>query len=450
MITRFGSSIRARLTLWAGVAAAVLWTLLSVLVLYVVQHTADEWRRASAVNAALSTVHHVERGELPTVITGSGVDAIQVLNAQGQVMASTPNLVGRPRISALEPENTASRTLITCDLPQLPGDCHFMAIFRAYQDGGGDWLVYSVVEEVPWYVHPVLVASLAGFTVTMVLLTRFGVSRVVARTLTPVDGIRAELAEITATDPGKRVRIPRNADEIRELAHTVNQTLDRLQDAAERQRMFVSDASHDLRSPITAMRTQLEDAMLHPADADWEEIGQALMTSLDRLQAIVADLLTLARLDAGAPTAHEPVNLSELISAEASRPRGKKVITTLHPDVIVPGDRLQLTRLLTNLLDNAERHAESTIIVAVRRSKDTAFIEVLDDGAGIAPDQRELVFQRFTRLDASRSRDAGGTGLGLPIAREIAAAHHGTLTIEDSDYGARFVLQLPLTEEPAG
>ncbi|MEU8244992.1 HAMP domain-containing sensor histidine kinase [Nonomuraea sp. NPDC048916] len=449
MITRFGSSIRARLTFWAGVAAALFCILISLLVMYAAERTADDWRRASAVNAALSTVHHLERGELPTVIPEDDVDGIQVLNAAGKAMASTPNLVGRPRVSTLVPENTASRTLITCDLPDFPGDCQFMAIFRAYQDGG-DWLVYSIVEEVPWYIHPALVGSLAGFTVVMVLLTRFGVSRVVAKTLAPVDGICAELAEITTTDLGKRVRVPRNADEIRELASTVNQTLDRLEDAVERERRFASDASHDLRSPITAMRTQLEDAVLHPADADWEEVGQALMSSLDRLQAIVTDLLTLARLDAGAPSAREPVNLSELVSAETARPRTKKVITTLHPDVIVPGDRIQLTRLLTNLLDNAERHAESTIIVAVRRTRDMAYIEVLDDGAGIAPDQRETVFQRFIRLDASRSRDAGGTGLGLPIARQIATAHNGTLVIEDSDYGARFVLRLPLAEEPSG
>ncbi|GGO71004.1 sensor histidine kinase [Nonomuraea cavernae] len=449
MITRFGSSIRARLTLWAGVAAAIFCILISLLVMYGALQTADEWRRASAVNAALRTVHHLERGELPTVIIEPDVHAIQVLNARGQVMASTANLAGKPRISELKPVNTASRMLITCDLPEWPGDCQYMAIFRAYQDDG-DWLVYSVVEEVPWYVHPALIGSLAGFTVVMVLLTRFGVSRVVAKTLAPVDGIRAELAEITATDPGKRVRIPRNADEIRELARTVNQTLDRLQDAVTQQRRFVSDASHDLRSPITAMRTQIEEALLYPADTDWEETGRALVASLDRLQALVADLLALARLEAGAPTTHQPIDLSELVSAETARPRSKKIITTLHPGVTISGDRLQLTRLLTNLLDNAERHAESTIIVAVRRSRDTAYVEVLDDGAGITPDQRELVFQRFTRLDASRSRDAGGTGLGLPIAREIAAAHHGTLTIEDSDYGARFVLQLPLPEKPPG
>ncbi|MFC7582855.1 sensor histidine kinase [Nonomuraea antimicrobica] len=119
----------------------------------------------------------------------------------------------------------------------------------------------------------------------------------------------------------------------------------------------------------------------------------------------------------------------------------------MQTGVSVMGDRLQLARLLTNLLDNAERHADRKVIVTVRRQGDDAVLEVVDDGAGVAYDQREFVFQRFARLDASRSRDAGGTGLGLPIAREIATAHLGTLSIEDSDIGARFVLRLPILED---
>jgi signal transduction histidine kinase len=192
------------------------------------------------------------------------------------------------------------------------------------------------------------------------------------------------------------------------------------------------------------MRAQLEEAMLHPDEADWPRTAVALLSSLDRLQAIVTDLLTLAKLDAGAPGLGADVDLAELVEEElARRPPGKLVELDLRPAVVVTGDPLRLTRLLANLLDNAERHAESTITVIVDERDGWGVLEVLDDGAGIAPDQRENVFRRFTRLDASRNRDAGGTGLGLPIAREIARAHGGTLTVEDSDTGARFVLQIP-------
>ena len=111
--------------------------------------------------------------------------------------------------------------------------------------------------------------------------------------------------------------------------------------------------------------------------------------------------------------------------------------------MIVDGERIGLSRLLNNLLDNAERHAESTITVTLTLDSGTAVLEVQDDGEGISPDQRDIVFQRFTRLEASRRKDAGGTGLGLPIARQIAESHGGTLTIEDSARGARFVLRIP-------
>jgi signal transduction histidine kinase len=194
------------------------------------------------------------------------------------------------------------------------------------------------------------------------------------------------------------------------------------------------------------MRAQVEEAMLHPEQADWPATATALMASLDRLQAIVTDLLTLTKLDTGAPSHDEPVNLGDLVAAETRRPGPKRIVTRVQRGVVVRGDRLRLARLVTNLLDNAERHAESQITVTVRRQSGQAVLEVLDDGAGIEPDQRERVFQRFARLDASRNIDAGGTGLGLTIARQIAESHGGTLTIEDSARGARFVLRMPLLQ----
>ncbi|WP_245899387.1 sensor histidine kinase [Nonomuraea indica] len=442
MIARFGRSIRTRLTLLAAIGAALLSLVVNGLVLYSLHGGADDYRKTQVINTGLDIVHRVKRGELPTVID-SGLDIVQVVNASGQVVASTPNLEGRPRISMMLPDAfRAHRTTVDCDLPHFPGRCEFLAVFRVYEQDG-DWLVYAADPLAPWYVHPGVLAALAGLSVLLVALAAFGTSRVVAGTLAPVEDIRDKLAKITSSDLGMRLPVTGQADEIRSLAETANQTLDRLEAAVEQQRRFASDASHDLRSPITAMRAQVEEAMLHPGDADWEEIGVALLASLDRLQAIVTDLLTLAKLDAGAPMSREPLDLADLVSAETARQRSKKLISTLQPGVRVTGDRLQLARLLTNLLDNAERHAESTIIVTVRRIDGQALLEVLDDGGGIAPEQREVVFQRFTRLDASRSRDAGGTGLGLSIARDIAQAHHGTLTLEDSDSGARFVLRLP-------
>jgi signal transduction histidine kinase len=225
--------------------------------------------------------------------------------------------------------------------------------------------------------------------------------------------------------------------------------LDRLEGAYQQLRQFTSDASHDLRNPITAMRAQVEEALMYPDDTNWPGTATAVLADVERLQAIVTDLLTLARLDARAPLTRNPIDLARLVGAELDRRTHRaKIVKDLQQNVLINCDPLRITRLLANLLDNAERHTTSQITVIVRADGPTATLEVIDDGAGIAAEQREVVFDRFTRLEASRDRDAGGTGLGLAIAREIAEAHEGTLTIQDSERGARFVLRLPVCDPP--
>ncbi|MEV4576452.1 HAMP domain-containing sensor histidine kinase [Nonomuraea jabiensis] len=455
MIRRLGRSLRLRLALLASLAMLLLNVVVSAFVLFAIRNEAGDIRAYDVASQALRVLLMVKRNQLPPTVTTDGLDGIQVLDSAGRVVSSTPNLAGLPRLTTVIPHrNTANDVAELCDLPAFPGRCELVVSMHAYQPDGA-WVIYAFAPAVPWYVSLKVLLFEICVAALLVALTWFGVSRVVARTLAPVHNITKRLAEITAGGGGMRLPVPQNVDdEIRRLAETGNQMLERLEaamrkqaEAVEQQRRFAGDASHDLRSPITAMRTQVEDALLNPEDADWRATGAALLASLDRLQAIVTDLLTLTKLDAGAPSSREPVDLCELVAAETGRPRSKNVVTTLQPGVTVTGDRLQLARLLTNLLDNAERHAESQILVTVRRQDRQAVLEVLDDGAGIEPGHRETVFQRFTRLDASRNRDAGGTGLGLPIAREIAHAHGGTLTIEDSERGARFVLRIPVRED---
>ncbi|MDA0634952.1 ATP-binding protein [Nonomuraea sp. MCN248] len=447
MITRFARSVRGRLTLLATVAMAVLCAAVSCYVLYALYQSAADYQSHALEQRAMRVVRLAQTDRLPPELPSDHLVDVQVIDAAGRIVSTTSDIAGAPRLSMLAPRPPAlTAAERECELPRFPGRCNLIVVLRFRGPTGGDWLVYATERAVPWYVSPRVPLYLAALVLAPVLLTAYGAWRVVSKALEPVDRIRARLAEITDTDVGMRVPVPEADDEISALAVTANQTLERLEAAVERQRRFASDASHDLRSPITAMRTRVEEALLYPQETDWPETGRALLLSLDRLQAIVTDLLTLAKLDAGAPGAREPVDLAELAAEETAGQRGKRVVTSLQPGVMVDGDRVRLGRLITNLLDNAERHADSTIIVTVRRDG-AATLEVLDDGAGVAPEHREIVFQRFTRLDASRSRDAGGTGLGLPIAREIAHAHGGTLTIEDSDHGARFVLRLPLRSD---
>ena len=409
----------------------------------------EDFARDRVAEASRQVVSLIERGRLPSVLPSDEAMAIQVLDPSGRVVAATRQLVGEPPIASFGPVGNAVRADRTLCPPRGLTGCMIVVSVQVFRPDGTR-VVYTAGPTVPWYVSSELLTFLVAQSLLLILLTAIVTSRAVARTLAPVEAIQSELAEMTATDLSHRVPVPKNQDEIRLLADTVNATLDRLEAAYEQQRRFTSDASHDLRSPITAMRTQLEEALLYPQDTDWPAMTKAVLASVERLQALVADLLDAAMLDAHVPLAAASCDLAELVNAELDRrPRKVEVIRDLQEGVFAVCDPVRLTRLLTNLLDNAERHANSEIRVVVRAEEYMAVMEVLDDGAGIARDQRDVVFQRFTRLDASRNRDAGGTGLGLPIARQIAEAHHGTLTIEDSSRGARFVLRLARADPPA-
>lgn len=261
--------------------------------------------------------------------------------------------------------------------------------------------------------------------------------------LRPVEAIRREFAEITAHDLHRRVPAPASRDEVARLARTMNRTLDRLDASVTAHRRFIADASHELRSPLATMRTPLEVARLHPDRADWPSVADGALQDVTRLEALAADLLLLARLDAAPDLRTRPVDVADLVRAELDRRTDPHPTTSDLRPVRVHADRARLVRLLANLLDNAHRHADSAVHVAVRREGPDAVLEVSDDGDGIPPAERERVFERFTRLDDARSRDSGGTGLGLPIAREIAKVHGGTLHAGDRGGGARLVLRLP-------
>jgi signal transduction histidine kinase len=261
--------------------------------------------------------------------------------------------------------------------------------------------------------------------------------------------MRAEVAEITARDLSRRVVEPVAEDEIGRLARTMNGMLDRLQAAADRQRRFVADASHELQSPLASARAQLEVGLATGADTDWPDTVEGVLGEHDRMERLVQDLLFVASADevAGAPR-RERVDLDDLVLEEARslRTRGRvEVDLSRVSGGQVLGDAHQLGRVVRNLLDNAERHAHSRVVVELRTHGDAVELTVADDGEGIRPEDRARVFERFTRIDAGRARSAGGTGLGLAIAKTVVEAHGGTIAVVDGD-GARFAVRLPRPE----
>ncbi|MGW7050867.1 sensor histidine kinase [Streptomyces sp. NPDC054887] len=292
---------------------------------------------------------------------------------------------------------------------------------------------------------PALLAVVAGVTW---LVTR--------RALRPVEGIRREMAAITASeDLSRRVPEPDTHDEVARLAATTNETLAALEASVERQRRFVADASHELRSPIASLRTQLEVGAAHPELLD---VRDAVRDTV-RLQGLAADLLLLARLDAGERPGQGRVDLGALVREEVSQRADRLPVTVSGGSggsggsgaCEVAGSRGQLARVLGNLLDNAQRHADGRVEVSLRRERGAVVLGVSDDGAGVPEGERERIFERFVRLDEARSRDDGGAGLGLAIARDVARRHGGTLSVTRGPLGgALFELRMPVAAGSAG
>ena len=273
----------------------------------------------------------------------------------------------------------------------------------------------------------------------------------VGRTLRPVETIRAEVADITGANLNRRVPEPAKNDEIARLARTMNAMLDRVEDASDRQHRFVADASHELRSPLTRIRTELEVDLDHPETADHVATHRSVLEEVGNLQRLVDDLLHLARADGGARAAsaqrYRPVDLDDLVLTEAQRLRDNgrvRIDTSQVSAAQVLGEAEQLARAIHNLSDNALRHAATTVAFATHEDNGVARLSVTDDGPGIPEPERSRVFERFARLDESRRAASGGTGLGLAIALDIVQRHGGTITIETPGAGGTTcVVSLP-------
>ncbi len=268
------------------------------------------------------------------------------------------------------------------------------------------------------------------------------------RALKPVEAIRLEAESITGRTMHRRVPEPDTDDEVGRLARTMNAMLGRLETSAQKQRQFVSDASHELRSPLASIRTNLEVALHNPDRADWPEVAQRALAEDVRMEDTVSELLDLARLDEAegpAPLDTLPeVDLDELVLDDTVQQRRVPVDTGRVSAGRVHGRRDQLQRVVRNLLDNAARHASSTVAVGLVTADDVVELTVDDDGPGIRPEDRDLVFERFTRLDDGRARDAGGLGLGLSMVKAITEHHGGTVVIEDAPVGgARLRVRFP-------
>jgi signal transduction histidine kinase len=270
---------------------------------------------------------------------------------------------------------------------------------------------------------------------------------IAGRTLAPVASITRRVRELSATTLDARVPVPDSGDEITELAITMNEMLERLHRSSVAQRQFLSDASHELRSPVASIRAQLETALRYPDEVDWPSLARVVLAEDERLDHLVGNLLTMARLDEGRMGPRAEVDVEDLVMAQAARLRGVGDVAVDVSGVSagrVWGNAGELTSVVRNLVDNGVRHGRSRVVVTLRDAGPWVVLTVADDGAGVPADQRDRVFERFARLDEGRERDAGGAGLGLALSRRIVEHHGGRISVTDGPLGgAQFVVSLP-------
>ena len=429
-------SVRVRITA-AALAVVGPALLLGAITLVATLHAAltREVRITATVRAA----------EVARVVQSGGDAAVgddvmfQVLGSAGEVLAASPNTAGRPRLVPLAPGE--SRVI---EVPFDDGRFLVVATTAAH----GRTVVFGQSMDPVDEPTRTLVTLLAIGLPVLLLVVGATTWRLVGRALVPVDAIREQVDAISATALDRRVPEPSTRDEVGRLAATMNRMLDRLQKAQLRERRFVADASHELRSPIAAIRQHAEVALAHPELADGLA-GVARAESL-RMQALVDDLLLLAQADEHrSDLRRRPVDVDDLVLAEAHRLRdaGTAEVDTRGVSAArIDGDPVALRRMLRNLVDNAVRHACRRIGLLLYEQDGWAVLHVDDDGPGIPVADRSRVFERFVRLDDARVNvDGGSGGLGLAIVAEVVAAHGGEVQIGDAPSGgARVTVRIPL------
>lgn len=435
-------SVRVRITVATTLLFAVALALASLLVVRAVHNSIEDrirhadWEAITTVKLRLLEGVAVQNVAMPTSVD------FYVLGSDGDLLATSQGLAYR------RPSVRLVRGRVAVGHLPNQGTPIFVADVVTTNAGRLTLVAARPVEEVNRSVHAVVGVFLLGIP-SLVALFAVVAWLVVGRALRPVDAIRSEVAAISASSMHRRVPEPGTGDEVDRLARTMNSMLERLETAAERQRQFVSDASHELRSPVASIRTTLEVA-LRKDRANWPGIARSVLADDARMEQLVDELLELAQLEETADAAPDTlVDLDDVVLEEAARVEGNATVRTDHVSAgRVRGRRSQLERVVRNLLDNAARHARSTVAVSLQASDGRVELVVDDDGPGVPDADRERIFERFTRLEEARTRDAGGVGLGLPLARAIVERHGGTITVATSEQlgGARFVVRLPASD----
>ncbi len=447
-----GPSLRTRLVLLTTIGLAVGLAAGGVVLTVVLRIGLERASDDAARHVGQEVVALIDSDRLPDPVPAGGTTLVQVVDDQGRVLAASagadrlvPALPVDERAAALDGPLTVPGARFG-----VLGPMRVVAVTAGDPQSPSTVVVATPAGDIDEAVRVVRLALIVGYGVLLAVLAAVA-WRLIGATLRPVEQLRAGAEAITGAGTSGSLPVPDSRDEIRRLAETLNGMLDRLESSRQRQRAFVADAAHELRSPLASLRTQLEVAV---ATGDGPDIAD-LLAEVDRLSGLVNDLLVLARLDDAAPPPRQPVDLARTVDEIAERFAGRRVPVTVDgaPAGRVEADPTAIDRAVANIVDNAVRCASTRVTLTTGPATTGAQVVIADDGPGIAAEDRQRVFERFVRLQDARDRDSGGSGLGLAIARELVEQQGGSVWIADADPagdppGLRVTVWLPLA--PSG
>lgn len=437
---RARSSVRFRVTAAAMLAAIVVAVVGAALFVSSLRSALEQGLVTSAEQQAQDVQAQLDQGESPdqAVVTGRNDVVVQIV-VGNKVVASD-----HPRLTV--PLRTVTGEVRGVRVPGLRD--RYVVVTRVVPGGGGQKIaVGRSIEQVQDATAAAALLLAVSVPVGLGLLA-VAVWLSVGRALRPVEAMRREADAITSAHLDRRLPIVAGDDEIPRLATTLNEMLDRIDASQRLQRQFVSDASHELRSPLATLRQLAEVARDYPGRVSTADLAADVLAEEERMADLVTSLLVLARVDDRPESMHaHPIDLDDLVLVEARRQRphdGPRIDVSGVSAGQVSGDAVLLGQVVRNLLANAIRHARGLVVVSLVEQDDRVLLTVDDDGAGVPPDERERIFERFVRLDEARARDHGGAGLGLAIVRKVVEAFGGDVTVADSpEGGARFTVSLP-------
>ncbi|MEX1253156.1 MAG: heavy metal sensor histidine kinase [Dehalococcoidia bacterium] len=456
-------SIRVRLTLWYVVLLAVILAAFSAGIYLTLRYSLSSNLNDSLTNRAnilLGIVQYEDGrptldGLVSTVDQELDEQVVRVYDGSGAVSFDSSSDIESLAIDpeAIQDALDGRSSTRTVQIEDETLRARIVPISQSEQISGV--LVVGLTEDdMVETLRSLLLILAIAYPVTLVVASAGGIF-LAGRALSPIDKITRLAQRISADDLSQRLDATMPDDEVGQLARTFNEMIARLDAAFQRQRQFTADASHEMRTPLTAIKGQIEVALSRPREAEaYRDVLQGANEEVDRLIRLVGSLLTLARADAGEiPLASEPVRPGDLVASavEHVRPAAAQKEVTIDveagADVTLQADQDLLLQLLLNLLDNALKYTPQGGHVTAGWSADgtSARIWVRDTGIGIAAEEQQRIFDRFYRVDKARSRAAGGSGLGLSISRWIADAHGGTISVESgAGQGALFTVTLPL------